>query len=129
MPKGELVQRLGNHDTVSGLVGWDADSAVISTYDYAGTVRRFRAANGEMISATALELPGISSLCTSPDGALLAATAPHTLAFFDAATLERRETISLKVKGIYGLAWRPDGTAIACSADDGRVRIWQLSQV
>ncbi len=126
MPDGKWLQALSGHDTVTGLVGWDADSRHIVTYDYAGAVRRFRAENADCLVDVALEIPAISALRPSPDGALLAAVAPHTLAFFDAHSFERLETINLKVKGVYGVAWSPAGDMIACSAADGRIRIWML---
>jgi len=89
MPEGVLALRLGGHTTVTGLAGWESEGAVVLTYDYAGALRRFRTDDGSLLSVTSLELPEISSLRKTPDGALLAAAAPHTLAFFDAHTLER----------------------------------------
>jgi WD40 repeat protein len=130
VPDGAPLRRLGGHNTVTGLLGWRpvgaAGSEHLLTYDYAGTVRAWAPATGALIATWELELPAIAATAYAPDGRTLAATAPHTLALFDAGTFERLETISLKVKGVYGVAWSHAVDTLACAAADGKIRFWQV---
>lgn len=124
---GALLRRLASHSVVTGIVGWP-DATRLLTYDYAGVLRLWDVDSGAVVQVWTTELLEIASTALSPDGTLLAATAPHTLAFFDTATWERVETLSLKVKGVYGVTWSHDGAQVACSAADGRIRIYTVQR-
>src|SRR5262249_40065661 len=78
------------------------------------------------------ELPqgsGVSSVCFSPDGRLLAA---GTLQGNDTRLWEMpggklRATLKGHVQGVSGLAFAPDGKTLATASHDRRVKLWNLA--
>jgi WD40 repeat protein len=129
IPDGKLLHRLPGHDTVSQIIGWGPTSHHLRTIDYAGILRQWNVTTGALILDATLDLPQPSASAISPDGAVLAVTAPHTLALFRTSDWERLDTLTFKTKGIYGVTWSPNGDQLAIAAADGKLRIWQTADV
>jgi WD40 repeat protein len=98
----------------------------------AGTVQRWRVADGTLLRVRDGTTAGVSSVAVAPDGRLLAVGAGWSerreplIQLWDAADGRCLRTLQAQHFGaVVGLAFSPDGTLLA--AGDERVRLWRVA--
>jgi WD40 repeat protein len=129
---GQLIRRLQNPaatdpETTAVVVGWSPDGSTVVTGGGQGKLLLWRATDWRQLGMVTADTSWILCVALSPDGSLLAA----------GGVGERQVTLwnvaSHKLVGrlphpnfVGSAAFDPAGRTLATSAEDGKVRLWDL---
>ncbi|RSS84367.1 TIR domain-containing protein [Streptomyces sp. WAC06614] len=115
----------------SQTLAFSPDGTVLATLTKDGAARLWRLGEGAAPSPAGDVGPGqrVTSLAFGPHGRLLVGAVDGSVSVWETGTPRpsRRSTSTMHTGPVVGLAVHPDGSLAASAAEDGRVRLWDVS--
>jgi WD40 repeat protein len=129
---GRLIRRLqdptaNDQEAVAVAVGWSPDGSTVVTGGGQGKLLLWRATDWRQLGALPADTGWVLCVAFSPDGSLLAAggVGERQVTLWDVAS--RKLVGRLPHPNFVGsVAFDPAGRTLATSAEDGKVRLWDL---
>jgi WD40 repeat protein/DNA-binding SARP family transcriptional activator len=129
---GQLIRRLQdpttNDETVAVAVGWSPDGSTVVTGGGQGKLLLWRATDWRQLGMLPADTSWVLCVTFSPDGSLLAAggVGERQVTLWNVAS--RKLVGRLPHPNFVGsVAFDPAGRTLATSAEDGKVRLWDLA--
>lgn len=129
---GQLIRRLQdpttNDETVAVAVGWSPDGSTVVTGGGQGKLLLWRATDWRQLGMLPADTSWVLCVTFSPDGSLLAAggVGERQVTLWNVAS--RKLVGRLPHPNFVGsVAFDPAGKTLATSAEDGKVRLWDLA--
>ena len=127
---GKHLKKLRGHTASINSVCFSPDGKMIVSGSKDGTVRLWDTTTGKHLKTLSRSGGDVKSVCFSPDGKIIASVNTYgTIELLDAATGKHLKKLREDKAEINSIDFSPDGKMIVSGSEDGKVRLWSISDV
>ncbi|MEM7454453.1 MAG: serine/threonine-protein kinase [Planctomycetota bacterium] len=123
LEQSRLTHRFCAHDAFVLDIALSPDSTTIATTSTDGNIRLWDFETGGQLRTSHVGVSWLNCISFTPDGKRLVSGSEHTVAFWDAETLEEVMSMSIE-RCIHSMDFSPDGASLVVGGEDPRIRIW-----